>query len=239
MYQCHFFFFISGISSTSVHRRTSMKSSNIVAMTCHTKHAKNAQFQWFKDFVKIESNDRITVDGQHMIIRNSTSLDNGLYSCRYRQAVGNSKLIERNFNLNMDVDQSLHRGDLLDRIVKTPSGCCRNGIIEMHKTDVDVSGGGLYLCRKKRSDRTQEFVGDIAPPENMSKQSETTVTIDENESVTLGCDMGKGKKTPSVIKWKKDGKPFRQIDINSPALSGADSVNIEGGGFQREDSKCR
>lgn len=204
-------------------------------MTCHTKHSKNAQLQWFKDFVKIETNERITVNGQHMIIRNSTSLDNGLYSCRFRQIVGNSKLVERNFHLNIDVDQSVHNGDLLDQIVKTPSGCCRNGIIEMHKEETKVSNG-LYLCRKKRSDRTQEFVSDVIAPENLSKQSETTVKIDENESVTLGCDMGKGKKTPSVIKWKKDGKPFRQIDINSPALSGTDSLNIEGSP-QREDRK--
>lgn len=204
-------------------------------MTCHTKHSKNAQFQWFKDFVKIETNERITVNGQHIIIRNSTSSDNGLYSCRFRQLKGNSKLIDRNFQLNVDVDQSIHSGDLLDRIIKTPSGCCRNGIIEMHKGELDVSNG-LYLCRKKRSDRTQEFISDNIPPENISKQSETTVTIDENESVTLGCDMGKGKKTPTVIKWRKDGKPFRQIDINSPALSGADSVNIEGSP-QREDSE--
>lgn len=211
-----------------------MKSSNIVTMTCHTKHSKNVQFQWFKDFIKIESNDRITVDGQHVIIRNSTSSDNGLYSCRFRQVIGHSKLIERNFHLNVDVDQSIHNGDLLDRIVKTPSGCCRNGIIEMHKDEVS---NGLYLCRKKRSDRTQEFISDNIPPENISKQSETTVTIDENESVTLGCDMGKGKKTPTVIKWRKDGKPFRQIDINSPALSGGDSANFEGTP-QREDGEC-
>ncbi len=133
--------------------------------------------------------------------------------------------------MNIDADQSVHSGDLLDRIVKTPSGCCRNGIIEMHKEE-RIGSNGLYLCRKKRSDRTQEFVSDNIAPENMSKQSETTVTIDENESVTLGCDIGKGKKTPSVIKWKKDGKPFRQIDINSPA----DSGNIEGGSH-REDCK--
>lgn len=223
--------YFPGISSTSVHRRMPMKSSNIVTMTCRTKHSKNAQFQWFKDFVKIESNDRITINGQHLIIRDSTSLDNGLYSCRFRQVVGKSKLIERNFQLN--IDQSMDKSDLLDRIVETPSGCCRNGVIEMHKKGLDVSSG-LYLCRKKRSDRTQEFNSDIIPPENMSKQSETSVTIDENESVTLGCDMGKGKKTPSVIKWKKDGKLFRQIDINSPALS--DAVNAEGSP-QREDSE--
>lgn len=226
----------AGISSTSVHRRTSaMKSANIITMTCHTKHAKNAQFQWFKDFVKIEPNERITVDGQHIIIRNSSSLDNGLYSCRFRQTVGSSKLIERNFQLSIDVDQSIQNGDLLDRIVKTPSGCCRNGIIEMHQKDRST---GLYLCRKKRSDRTQEFVSDNIAPENMSKQSEITVTIDENESVTLGCDVGKGKKTPSVIKWKKDGKPFRQIDINSPASSGPESGNMESSP-QRDESKFR
>lgn len=212
-----------------------MKSSNIVTMTCHTKHAKNAQLQWFKDFVRIESNDRITVDGQHIIIHNSSSLDNGLYSCRFRPAMGSSKLIERHFQLNVDVDQSIDNDDLLDRVVKTPSGCCRNGIIEMHKED---GSHGLYLCRKKRSDRTQEFDSDNIPPENMSKQSETTVTIDENESVTLGCDVGKGKKTPSVIKWKKDGKPFRQVDINSPAsfTSNTESGNMDGSP-QRNDSK--
>ncbi|KAG4069728.1 hypothetical protein HA402_008566 [Bradysia odoriphaga] len=202
-------------------------------MTCHTKHSKNAQFQWFKDFVKIEPNERITVDGHHIIIRNSSSLDNGLYSCRFRQTLGNSKLVERNFQLNVDVDQSIQSGDLLDRIVKTPSGCCRNGIIEMHKED---GGSGLYLCRKKRSDRTQEFVSDNIAPENMSKQSETTVTIDESESVTLGCDIGKGKKTPSVIKWKKDGKPFRQIDINSPASIATESGNMESSP-QRDDGR--
>lgn len=179
----------------------------------------------------MESNERITVNGQHLIIRNSTSLDNGLYSCQFRQATGNSKLIERNFQLNVDVDQSMHNGDILDRIVKTPSGCCKNGIIEMHKNESHVSNG-LYLCRRKRSDRTQEFISGNIAPENLSKQSETTITIDENESVTIGCDIGKGKKTPSVIQWEKDGKPFRQIDINSPP----DSGNIEGT-HQREDGE--
>lgn len=203
-------------------------------MTCHTKHSKNAQFQWFKDFVKIQSNERITVIGQNLIIYNSTSSDNGLYSCRFRQpTIGNIKLIERNFNLYIDIDQSIHKDDILDKIVKTPSGCCKHGIIEMHKNE---SSTGLYLCRKKRSDRTQEFSDNI-PPENISKQSETNVTIDENEGITLGCDIGKGnKKTPSVIKWKKDGKSFRHIDINSPALSGADSIHLDGSP-QREDSE--
>lgn len=85
-----------------------------------------------------------------------------------------------------------------------------------------------YLYRLKR--------GDAA---NIVKLPLSHLEVDENGSITLNCDLGRNAKKAqgNSVKWLKDGKSFRHIDINgqatpSPELSSDNAM-------PREDCKYK
>lgn len=77
-----------------------------------------------------------------------------------------------------------------------------------HQHNNNHDANRTYLYRLKR--------GDAA---NIVKLPLTQLNIDENGSITLNCDLGRNaKKTQgNSVKWQKDGKSFRHIDINGQA----------------------
>lgn len=110
---------------------------------------------------------------------------------------------------------------------------------------------GLYLCRGKRGgDKTTQeltaaaetIANDLSSSAptilgNLIKPLTVKLLLNENDAVTLNCDIGKGnKKNIFIVKWKKDDKLFRHIDINSPTTSPLD-VNTDSA-LPREDCKC-
>ena len=72
-------------------------------------------------------------------------------------------------------------------------------------------------------DKSQELVSNKNlsinnPPLNIVKQPVSQMFANELDSAVLNCDITKVSKKNAVhvVKWKKDGKMFRQVDINSP-----------------------
>lgn len=85
------------------------------------------------------------------------------------------------------------------------------------------AAGSLYLYRLKR--------GDAA---NIVKLPKTHLPINENDNATMNCDIGRlTPGTINTVKWLKDGKTFRQIDINHD--DDANKINVSNQQYQSDN----
>lgn len=83
----------------------------------------------------------------------------------------------------------------------------------------------------KRGDDKNENVS------NVIKLPLTQLVVNENDNTAINCDITKSsKKNVHMVKWLKDGKPFRQTDISAHAPT-TPPETISENTMPREDSK--
>ncbi|XP_055706072.1 tyrosine-protein kinase-like otk isoform X2 [Phlebotomus papatasi] len=180
--------------------------------------AEHVRIEWFRNGVKLTKEpQKYDFTRRKLHIRRVTKEDNGIYRCAGHNEAG-SVFSRRNFILRIPAKRSrvpCHGQNLV---------VIRN----LQKGDEEVN-----LCREKRKNRDL----DLNVGETM-KQEQASVVIDEGKPIRLACaftDHG----IPLSIRWRKDGKPFRSLDINTvDELPMGDSTELSGDvSIVREDPR--
>lgn len=180
--------------------------------------AEHVRIEWFRNGVKLSKEpQKYDFTRRKLHIRRVTKEDNGIYRCAGHNEAG-SVFSRRNFILRIPAKRS-----------RVP--CHGQNIVvirNLQKGDEEVN-----LCREKRKNRDL----DLNVGETM-KQEQASVVIDEGKPIRLACaftDHG----IPLSIRWRKDGKPFRSLDINTvDELPMGDSTELSGDvSIVREDPR--
>lgn len=237
----------------------SAKHKHNIVLKCLADAADPLIIEWFRNAKKLDvptpnSNYMIDERNRKLIILNPSKLNNGVYQCSAQNAVG-IVFSQNNYVIDIDLRKSDKKTkasnnyrcsykDALDI-----SGDMKNGLSNDADESVEImksvrhDNRGVYLCRGKRGERVQQdavlsTVANDLPTiaDNLAKPHTIKVLVNDNDGAILNCDIGKGnRKNVFVVKWRKDDKPFRNVDINSPTSSPPD-VSTDSA-IPREDCK--
>uniref|UniRef100_A0A1B0CEU7 Tyrosine-protein kinase-like otk n=1 Tax=Lutzomyia longipalpis TaxID=7200 RepID=A0A1B0CEU7_LUTLO len=165
------------------------------------------RIEWFRNGVKLAKEPKkYDFSRRKLHIRNATHQDNGVYRCAGHSEAGNV-FSRRNFHLTIDQPN------------KAP--CHGQNVVvirNLQRGDEEVN-----LCREKRKNRDLDMaMGDV------TKQEQLPVIVDEGKPIQLTCAFT-DRGNPLSIRWRKDGKPFRSLDINiNEELPMGDSTELSG-----------
>ncbi|XP_059607865.1 tyrosine-protein kinase-like otk [Phlebotomus argentipes] len=174
--------------------------------------------EWFRNGVKLAR-----VEGKYDLSRRKLHIhsvareDSGIYRCAAHNEAG-SVFSRRNFALRIPARRS-----------RVP--CHGQNVVvirNLQQGDEEVN-----LCREKRKNRDLDVVvGDV------KQQDHVPVVVDEGKAIHLACAFT-NHGTPLAIRWRKDGKPFRSLDINADDETPmADSTELSGDvSIVREDPR--
>ncbi|XP_055382342.1 tyrosine-protein kinase-like otk [Condylostylus longicornis] len=188
-----------------------------IILKCHVDGSGELEYEWFRNSEKLQDVHNIHFDRNRIIIRSPTLYDNGQYRCVATNSAG--RVMSK-------------KGYLLKWPLLSSQPCSNsNGSgTNKNKSNKSDQKQKFYLCRGKR-DKSQKL-NEIT----ITQQPKKTVAK-ETEHVELHCKYNlptKYKNNQIVLKWRKDGKIFRQVDL-SAASATTSEPNMEL--IHREDNR--
>lgn len=181
--------------------------------------------EWFKNGIPLAANlTHTSVSNSKLHLRKPNHHERNEYTCAAHNEAGTVHS-QNSYVPNVAVADTIVNGTVhhhkSKHTIKKYKHDQLNRTQHHHQHNHDTNR--TYLFRLKR--------GDAA---NIVKLPLTQLDVDENGSATLNCDLGRNaKKTHgNSVKWQKDGKSFRHIDINgqatpSPELSSDNAMPRE------------
>ncbi|KAM7346076.1 protein tyrosine kinase 7 [Cochliomyia hominivorax] len=174
-----------------------------VILKCHVEASSGdglLEIEWFRNSEKLSSLKNIELQENRLIIHNPSNLDGGLYRCIASNAAG--RVISRKgYILKWSVPKSEHYES------------SRNCIPRLKKNYImPESMKNMFLCRGKRGGDEDK----LPPAEvKITQGPAKTVVVKENDAAELTCAYTNSQKPPAevLLRWRKDGKLFRQIDV--------------------------
>ncbi|XP_075167352.1 protein tyrosine kinase 7 [Haematobia irritans] len=194
-----------------------------VILKCHVEASSGdglLEIEWFRNSEKLSSLKNIELQENRLIIRNPTGQDTGLYRCIASNAAG--RVMSR-------------KGYILKwSSVKDSTNCMprlkKNYIMPDGMKDV-------FLCRGKRGDNSPSLANDdklpLAEDVQITKGPLKRATVKENDVAELFCQYAIAEKylqapdggsSEIILRWRKDGKIIRQIELNNGASAASSSV---------------
>lgn len=214
----HFDLF-SGLDAARIlYRPLSKREKNNIFLFCHVDGNNLDEIKWYRNDTLLTSSAHISVSFHKMVLKRPTSNDNGNYYCEARNGKGTVR--SEIYRLEIDNDNDN------DGIKVNGLRCAHSNVKDLtqlaDKSQRDSSkwakhhGKGVLLCRSKRSGGDQKT--NNAPAELLRQANRKHLTVNEKQFAVLTCDLKNAEKKSMkmTIKWKKDGKLFRQADINAP-----------------------
>lgn len=176
------------------------------------------EIRWLKNEGEVQPQpDRIELKSHKLIIRRLNASDNGSYRCLARNKVGT-------------IQSNLYRFEIDHGATRSAAFRCDHS---SHKNTVSEA----LLCRGKRSGGVKRDA-DIITADAMKKGDRKRLSVNENQKAILSCDVKSVDRSGSVVfvKWRRDGKIFRQTKLDGPSSDVADS-NLMDNPLQRGDER--
>lgn len=192
---------------------------------------------------------------RNLIILKPFKLNNGVYQCSAQNAAGvvfsqNNYVIDIYLRKLEEKSKASNNYRCSDKESLDTSSEMQNklSIYDNYTTVEKIKNirhdyRGVYLCRGKRGQKLQQEVqlstvtNDLSEiADNLVKPQPIKVLVNVNDGAILNCDIRKGNlKNTSIVKWWKDDKPLKNVDIISPTPSPPD-VSMDSA-IPREDCK--
>lgn len=191
-----------------------------VVLQCRINGNRLHEVRWYKNSQQLESSSSINIDNElhQLIIRHPTTNDNGDYNCMARNTIGS-------------VFSDMYRVEIHMNVANIPNSNYFHAkkLYCSHKNTHTTAKLKILLCRHKRSSsystigvngryhRKRAAIEEPnQQPDALQKPIRKRVSIAENRSVTINCDLKHldRKSGQFIVKWKKDGKLFRQSNLN-------------------------
>lgn len=231
-------FLFAGISTATVQLLSSNR--NEALLKCHVEGSAGdgmLEIEWFRNSEKLSSIKNIELQANRLIIRQPSELDNGLYRCIASNAAGRA-MSKKGYLLKWSSHDNQEQQDL-----QVASSCIPR--LKKNQKLSPQSLNQIFLCRNKRGGAG----GSIPEPINLPTAEGSiqngphgTKIVKESESLELPCAYKLSSKytssnMPIKLRWRKDGKLFRQIEINEAALAAATTAEPNKDLLVREDSR--
>lgn len=182
--------------------------------------------EWFRNSEKLTTSKNIKLQENHLVIKNPSIYDNGLYRCIASNSAGRA-MSKKGFVLKWSGTEE-----------NSASGCIPR--FKKNQKSLTASGSpNIFLCRGKRGGgvstaSTLKTIADIS----FDRHPPTKQVVKENDPIELPCSYNlpeKYKNTAAVqLRWRKDGKVFRQTELGISTSTTAEP-NMES--MLREDSR--
>ncbi|KAL5286715.1 PTK7 family protein [Megaselia abdita] len=192
-------------------------SKKEIQLKCHIEGSPAAEIEWFRNSEKLSSEHNIHIERNHIVIKNPTDFDIGLYRCIVTNNAGRV-MSQKGFPLNFNNENE-----------KEDVKAC----IHRFNTNKKLSDKAKkLLCRGKRGGPLDILI----EPTTLGN----IYTINETLPVELPCRFDlpeKYKNSVVQLKWRKDGKIFRQIDLGVVGGQSMSESNMES--IIREDVRVQ
>ncbi|XP_055902181.1 tyrosine-protein kinase-like otk [Eupeodes corollae] len=189
------------IQTASVQLLTNRKDE--VVLKCHVEGTGQMEIEWFRNSEKLTSIQNIHLDGNRLLIKSPSVYDNGLYRCVASNPAGRA-MSKKGYVLKWAGTDSQSGSGCIPRFAEGKKG---------QKILADKSSKNVFLCRGKRGDKSvKATVSDVS----FTQQPSVKQVAKENEAVELPCTYQlpeKYRSTAVQLRWRKDGKVFRQTDL--------------------------
>lgn len=201
----------SSLSSIDVH-----KSASIV-LKCHINGNGIEEWRWMKNDKPISSSSI----GGALVIRHPSETDTGYYKCAARNKIGT--IFSQPYRVEIQAN---------------PHNSYHNGILCESKVIGDRPIGSHLVCRYKRSGRLHRKRSALENGSQQLSPKRKKINVAEDNAATLNCDLNRldRKSNQLSVKWKKDGKEFRQLILNEQANDMAHTNLMESSMF-RDDGR--
>ncbi|XP_036333186.1 tyrosine-protein kinase-like otk isoform X2 [Rhagoletis pomonella] len=220
---------------------------NEVTLKCHVEGSSGdgmLEIEWFRNSEKLSTLKNIELQQNRLIIRQPHAADNGLYRCIASNAAGRA-MSKRGYVLQW----SNAANGLPERAIVGGSdggrsssaafttSSCLPRLKKNQKLPIEALNQ-VFLCRGKRGGQTGE--------DKLPAVIDVTITkgpaskrVKENEPLELLCAHSVPEKYHQVqLRWRKDGKVFRTVEIGDTAAASTSTPTESGKELtMREDSR--
>lgn len=234
-----FFSLFKGLKSAEIvyhaPESASLKPHNNFALVLHCRVNGNRlhEVRWFKNSQQIEASPSIDIDNDmhRLIIKHPTTNDDGNYNCMARNRVGSVY----SDSYRVEIHTSPTSAQNSNYFHSTRLYCS-------HKTAHANAKPKILLCRHKRSDvrlhRKRAAAEELnQQPDAHQKSMRKRLSVSENDSITINCDLRHSDRKVGQFVWKKDGKLFRQSNVNDLSGDLANMNPISENSLLRDDGR--
>ncbi|XP_034477459.1 tyrosine-protein kinase-like otk [Drosophila innubila] len=201
---------------------------NELLLKCHVEGASGNEplrIEWYRDSAKLSTWQNIELQQHRLIVRQPSSLDNGLYRCTASNAAARV-MSKQGYNYQHQINAKC-----LPRLKK-------------NQKLPDSWGKQVFLCRGKRGGAGGMDQSMSLPPSPEGLQivqgPNAKLIIKEGEPAALSClyELPAELQNQRVqLRWRKDGKVMRHLELGGALIPGQSLDSFNKDALLREDAR--
>lgn len=221
-----------------MYRSSPKKHRSNIVLACNVNGNHIQQIRWFKNDIELlPFANRIEFDSHKLILKHPSRETDGNYRCTARNRIGTIRSDLYRLEIANDVEGAENANTIQRHI---GFKCAHHPHRKLTGEPIDHANkiASTLLCRGKRSGDIVRQPADEMLPIALRQTARQLQRVYENHRAILDCDLKNVDKDRDnvLVKWKRDGKLIRQVELNG-ASSDVANTNIMENPLLRSDER--